>query len=163
FLVRPSDGSGLLPDLRARAAEERSTELGRELGAVTRISNALVSSASTEEIARLTIDEAASLLSAQFGAFVLGSEAPSESVAVLARADGEDLEWFPGLKTDLRSEPSGTASTVFEAAPLAVYDAPSSPLVSQRFVERVSAKSAAFVPLISEARVLAVLILATTD
>src|SRR5204863_9829036 len=52
FLLRAADGSALTPDVRALAAEERSTELGRELGAVTRISTALVSAASTDEIAR---------------------------------------------------------------------------------------------------------------
>ena len=163
FLLRSASGSALAPDLRARVAEERSTELGRELGAVTRISTALVSAGSTDEIARITIDEATSLLSVQFGALALIGDDGNESVGVLARADGEDVDWFPGTRTDLRSEPSGTASTVFDAAPLAVYDAQSSPLVSARLVDRVSAKSAAFVPLISEGRVLAVLILATTN
>ncbi len=143
-------------------ALERSPELDPELGAVTRISSVLVSATSAEEIARVVIDEATTLLDAQFGGLTLVSEDQNESLGVLAQAGRRDVEWFPGLRSDLRTEPSGTSSTVFDAAPLAVYDAESSPLVSNQLVDRIGVKSAAFVPLINEGRVLGVLILATT-
>ena len=47
--------------------------------------------------------------------------------------------------------------------PLAVFDADASPLVNRRLVERTGAKSAAFIPLVAEGRVLAVLAVASTS
>ena len=52
---------------------------------------------------------------------------------------------------------------MFDAAPVVVYDVSSSTRVSPRLAERVGAKSAVFVPLISEEKVPAVLVLATTE
>ena len=62
----------------------------------------------------------------------------------------------------LHNEPSGIASAFFEAAPVSVYDVESSPLVSQRLAKTAGAKSAVFVPLIVEERVIGVLVAATT-
>ena len=50
------------------------------------------------------------------------------------------------------------ATAVYEAAPFAVYDAAASKIVSKRLVETIGAKSLAFVPLIVEERVIAVLV-----
>ena len=65
--------------------------------------------------------------------------------------------------SDLRNEPSGIASAVFDAAPVTVFDVASSPLVSARLASLVGAKSGAWVPLITEERVVGVLVLASTD
>src|SRR6185312_12553325 len=81
----------------------------------------------------------------------------------LARAGGADLEWWPEVRVDLQSEPSGIASAVFEASSFAVYDVEGSTRVSSRLVRETGAKSAAFVPLISDGRVIAVISVATTD
>jgi len=62
----------------------------------------------------------------------------------------------------LHNEPSGIASAFFEAAPVSVYDVESSSVVSQRLARKAGAKSAVFVPLIVEERVIGVLIAATT-
>src|SRR5207237_3735772 len=66
------------------------------------------------------------------------------------------------IRLDLANEPSGIASAVFEAAPVAIYDVEGSTRVSPRLVEAVGAKSGVWVPLISEERVLGVLVAATT-
>jgi hypothetical protein len=71
-------------------------------------------------------------------------------------------DWWKSVTIDLENEPSGVASCAFEAAPLTIYDVESSPRVSRRLAERVGGKSAAFVPLISSDRVIAVLAAATT-
>ena len=47
-----------------------------------------------------------------------------------AELDGRDAGWWPDVRVDLRNEPSGIASAVFDAAPVTVYDVASSPLVS---------------------------------
>ena len=67
------------------------------------------------------------------------------------------------MSIDFDSEPSGIASAVFEGGPVVVYDVASSQEVNRRLAERSGAKSAVYVPLISEEKVPAVLVLATTE
>jgi GAF domain-containing protein len=76
----------------------------------------------------------------------------------LGRLNGRALDWFPEVRIDLEHEASGVATAVYEAAPFAVYDAAASKVVSKRLVETIGAKSLAFVPLIVEERVIAVLV-----
>jgi PAS domain S-box-containing protein len=146
---------------RVRQAEARTTELDRELAAVTELATALVRTDTVEAVGRTLIDEAAKLLDVEFGALVSISDDLAEATGVVARVDGSDVGWFDGVRIDLRNETSGTASTVFDGAPLAVFDAQASPLVNRRLVEQVGAKSVAFVPLFSESRVRAVLTVAS--
>src|SRR6185503_17288938 len=73
-----------------------------------------------------------------------------------------DQAWWSDVRVHLHNEPSGIASAFFEAAPVSVYDVESSPLVSQRLAKRAGAKSAAFVPLIVDERVIGVLVAAAT-
>jgi PAS domain S-box-containing protein len=80
---------------------------------------------------------------------------------VLARQAGRDVDWFRDVRIDLRSEPSGVASAVFDASSFAVYDATRSPRVSRRLVERADAKSTAYVPLIADTRVIGCIVLAS--
>ena len=148
---------------RVREAEQRTTELDRELAAVTDLSSSLVGAETAEAVASPLIAQAVELVGVEFGAVVLISDDRSEAVGILACKLGQREDWFAGTRLDLINEPSGTASTVFDRAPLSVYDAESSALVSRRIVERVGAKSVAFVPLITEGRVLAVLVIATTE
>ena len=110
---------------------------------------------------RTLIDEAAKLLGVEFGALVLISDDLGEATGVVARVDGSDAGWFEGVRIDLQNETSGTASTVFDGAPLAIFDAQASPLVNRRLVEQVGAKSVAFVPLFADSRVRAVLTVAS--
>src|SRR5262249_44429663 len=63
----------------------------------------------------------------------------------------------------LGHEPSGIASAVFEATALTVYDTASSGVISRRLAKAVGAKSAAFVPLLVQERVTAVISVATLD
>ena len=77
---------------------------------------------------------------------------------VVGRVNGRDLEWFSDVRLDLENEPSGVATAAFEAAPFAVYDAAASKIVSSRLVEATGAKSVAFIPLLLDERVNAVLV-----
>jgi PAS domain S-box-containing protein len=80
----------------------------------------------------------------------------------LLRKDGEELEWFRQIDFDLEHEPSGIATAVFEGAPFAVFDAGASTKVSRRIVDAAGVKSAAYVPLIAQTRIIAVLALGVT-
>src|SRR5581483_9589799 len=74
-----------------------------------------------------------------------------------------DLDWWRSVRIDLEREPSGVASAVFEAQAFTVYDAPGSNLISSRLAARVGAKSAAFIPMLVQERVTAVISVATLD
>ena len=146
---------------RVRKAEARTSELDRELTAVTELATALVRAETPQAVGRTVIDEAAKLLGVEFGALVLISDDRREATGLIARSEGADVEWFDQTRVDLENEPSGVASSVFDAAPLAVFDAQASPLVNPRMVERTNAKSVAFAPLLADGRALAVLLVAS--
>ena len=59
-----------------REAEARTTELDRELTAVTELATALVRTQSVEGVGRTIIDEAAKVLGVEFGSFVLVERRP---------------------------------------------------------------------------------------
>jgi PAS domain S-box-containing protein len=115
-----------------------------------------------ESIARVLLHEVVSLLKIDFAAVALVSEDKKEATGLFARGRSADADWWSTIRIDLENEASAIASAAFEAAPLTIYDVESSPRVSRRLAERVGAKSAVFVPLISGERVIAVLVAATT-
>src|SRR5207248_8071251 len=116
-----------------------------------------------EGVARALLDEIGSLFDVGFAALTFVSEDADEATGFLARARGKDVGWWSELRLDLTREPSGIASSVFEASSFAVYDTAGSNRVSPRLASEVGAKSAAFVPLISDGRVTAGISVATTD
>jgi PAS domain S-box-containing protein len=91
------------------------------------------------------------------------SEDGTQARGLVARGPEGDLPWWPELRLDLRNEPSMIASAASEAAPLQIYDVASSPRVHRGIAERVGAKSAVFMPLITRHRVQAVVAGATVD
>ena len=134
----------------------------RELDSVARIVNALARIQEPVDAARVLLDEAEGLIDTDLNALALVNEDEDEAVGLLARSAGEDLAWWSEVRVHLHNEPSGIASAFFEAAPVSVYDVESSSVVSQRLARAANAKSAVFVPLIVEERVIGVLIAATT-
>ena len=84
------------------------------------------------------------------------------ATGLYAELRAEPAPWWEELIVDLRDEPSGIASAVFDAAPVTVYDAASSPVVSKRLANLVGAQSGAWVPMIAEERVVGVLVVAST-
>jgi two-component system, OmpR family, phosphate regulon sensor histidine kinase PhoR len=145
-----------------RKAGERAFSRERELRSIESISAALSRTSDAESIARVLLDEIASLFSVEFVGLALVDEGRNEASGLLARRDGEDFDFWSGLRFDLRREPSGIASAVFDVAPVTVYDTGTSPLINQAVAGAVGAQSAAFVPLVSGERVIAVLAIATT-
>jgi PAS domain S-box-containing protein len=159
FLIRAARAGLVSGGARVLEAEARTTELDRELTAVTELATALVRTQTIEGVGRTIIDEAAKVLGVEFGSFVLVEDDLSEANGVIARRDGVDVPW-DDVTIDLRNEPSGTARAVFDGAPFAVYDAQGSPLVHPKLVERAQARSVAYAPLLAEGRVLAVVAVA---
>ena len=145
----------------AVAAESR--ERGRELESLRRIAGELARTPDVEGVARALLDEIGTLFGVGFAALTFVSADATEAAGYLARSEGRDLEWWRDVRLDLRREPSGVANAVHDASGFAVYDVTGSTRVSPRLAAETGAKSAAFVPLIAEDRVIAVISVATTD
>jgi PAS domain S-box-containing protein len=155
----------LLPAILRRTGprEDRRAPTAREFESVSRVAGELARSADVEGAARTLLDELAELFDVGFAALTFVSDDSREATGYLARSGGEDVDWWRELRLDLQREPSGIASAVFEATAFTVYDTQSSRLISSRLVDAVGAKSAAFVPLLVEERVTAVISVATLD
>ena len=153
----------LLSGARAREAEELVSLRDRELDVVAGLASSLAHLQEPVAAGRALLDEIVALLGVQFAALALIAEDGRQAHGLVARtAGGEDLEWWDEVSLDLIDEPSGIASAYHDAAPVAVFDVEASPLVSRRLASSVGAKSAAFVPLTVDERVIGVLVAATT-
>ena len=148
---------------RARAKTTISPERERELESLRRIAAELARTSDVEGVARALLDEISTLFAVGFVALTFVSDDAREASGFLARANGKDVSWWPDVRVDLAREPSGIASAAYEASSFAVYDVSGSTRVSSRLSTEVGAKSAAFVPLVSDDRVIAVISVATTD
>jgi PAS domain S-box-containing protein len=147
---------------RVRDAQQRVSALDREVVALTEISPALARARDPVEACRPVVRRVAELLGVGFVAVVDVSEDASRATGCYAERDGAPADWWPGVQIDLRTEPSGIASAVFDAAPVSVFDVASSSLVSSRLAELVGAQSGCWVPMIAEERVVGVLVVAST-
>jgi len=148
---------------RGSAREGRGASAERGFESVSRVADELARSGDVEGVARTLLDELAALFDVGFAGLSLVSDDRREASGYLARSLGEDVDWWRDLRIDLEQEPSGIASAVFEATALTVYDTGSSGLVSRRLADAVGARSAAFIPLLVEERVTAVISVATID
>src|SRR4051812_27264624 len=164
-LGRAAAAVALLPAVLRRGAAGQGRKGGatREFESVSRVADELARTADVEGVARTLLDELAELFDLGFAALTFVSDDRRRASGYLARCEGEDIDWWRELQLDLEREPSGIASAVFEATAITVYDTTSSGVISRRLVEAVGAKSAAFVPLLVEERVTAVISLATLD
>jgi PAS domain S-box-containing protein len=150
---------------RARGASDAKALVSlrdRELGALAAISGALARAGDLESAASPLVEQVQALLGVEFTAVVLVDEDATTATGVLGQLNGEDVDWWRELRLDLRNEPSGIASAVFEGAPVTVYDVQSSTQSNPRLRARTGAKSGVWVPIIADRRVVAVLIVATT-
>src|SRR5918992_1406440 len=148
---------------RARAAGEMTSLRDRELQAVERLSRELVRADDPREIGGLVADEAIGLFGVDFAELVLVEEGGRTVRIVAAREQGRDVEWLLGLHLDPERERTGIATVLAQPSPVAVEDAPSSPIVSKRLTEGVGAKSAAYVPVFADERTVGVLVVVTRE
>jgi PAS domain S-box-containing protein len=144
------------------AAEVDASPNDRRLEAIAAISAALTRARDLETAARPLVEQVQALLGVEFAAVTVVDPHSMEAAGILARLGDEDAAWWRDVRLDLRNEPSGIASTVFDASPVVVYDVESSPRVSPRLSARTGAKSAVWVPILAEARVVGVVTAAST-
>ncbi len=158
---------GVVPLLFARRrhaepAPAPSPREPEEVRSIAATSTALGAAHDPEAVARLLLPAAEQAVGVEASCLMTITEDGSGAVGLLARADGEELDWFRETRIDFQREPSGVATAAYEAAPFSVYDASSSKVVHTGLVERMSAQSVAYVPLVADERVIAVLVLIAT-
>jgi len=147
--------------LRARL-QDRPAAVGGDAGSTLALAAELGRATDAESVAKPLLEHAERLLGVEVSALALVSDDGHAALGCVLRKDGSELDWFAGLNFDLEYEPSGIATAVFEGAPFAVFDAAASAKVGRRLIDAVGAKSTAFVPLIADERVIAVLVVAAT-
>ena len=147
----------------ASEPDEPGPGRGGQLTEIASLSSELARARDQETVARTLLEASLSLLDVDFGAVALIGEDGSHARGLDALAPGRDTAWWRDLSLDLAGEPSGIAKAVTDGGPVVVEDVAGSELVNRRLAEKVGAKSAVFVPLVSEERAQAVLVLATTD
>jgi PAS domain S-box-containing protein len=143
-------------------AFEPSPDADRQLTAIASLSSALARARNEHAVARTLLETCSSLLAVDFAAVALVSDDGKHASGLLALAANGDTDWWQEVDLDFEQEPSGIASAAFEGGPVVVYDAAGSRRVNRRLAEKVGAKSAVFIPLVSDERVPAVLVIATT-
>jgi PAS domain S-box-containing protein len=116
-----------------------------------------------ETIARELLERVESLVSIELACLFLVDDESRSASGLLGRSGRHELDWLRGIRIDLDNEPSGVATATYEAAPFAVYDAKASKIVSRSLVEASGVKSVAFIPLLVDERVIAVLVVGTTS
>jgi PAS domain S-box-containing protein len=148
---------------RTSSRDDHANAETPELDAVATLSTALLGARDVETVGRLILDQVRALLRVDVAFLAMISDDASEATGLIGRDEQGDVPWWPEIRIDLRNEPSLIASSAAEAAPLQVYDVESSPRANPGLVEKVGAKSAVFMPLITRDRVQAVVVGATVD
>jgi PAS domain S-box-containing protein len=151
---------GLLALRRRRAAASAS---GPDLESMAAIATAFGGSEDLAAIARELLVRVEPLVGVELSLLYVVDNDRRLASGVLGRDHGKELDWFRSMTVDLDAEPSGVSTAVSEAAPLAVDDVRASSIVSQRLAQATGARSAAFVPLLADERVIGVLVVGTTS
>jgi PAS domain S-box-containing protein len=143
--------------LRAAGRARTSHGTGTAEPGARRINQARTSD-DAEAVAVELLEHAEEIAGVELACLLLIDEDTRTGKGFVGRVNGRDLDWFSDIRIDLENEPSGVATAVFEAAPFSVFDAAGSKIVSPRLVEATGAQSVAFIPLVLDARVTAVLV-----
>jgi PAS domain S-box-containing protein len=151
---------GLLA-LRRRRSRESVTVPALE--SLSEIATAFGGSDDIATIAHELLERVEPLVDAELSLLYVVDHERRVASGVLGRDHGRELDWFPEITVELDTEPSGVSTAVFEAAPFAVYDVKTSTIVSPGLAQATGARSAAFVPLVANERVIGVLVVASTS
>jgi PAS domain S-box-containing protein len=144
---------------RVVEAEQRAEERRRDAEAISRLSSALSEGGSGLEAAHRLFAELDRGLG--ISKAMIATVEEDEGIAVGFASRGVDENWWRTVRLDLERDQSGIVSVARDRAPLVAFDVKTSPHVSQELSARVGANSAAFVPLLAEGRVTAVLAVAS--
>jgi PAS domain S-box-containing protein len=156
-------GAAALPVILALARRREAPSIasgshGRELASMAAVTSTLGRTDDAEVVARTLLEQVEQLLGVELACLVLVEDEDREGVGLMGRLRGRELDWFPAVRLDLATEPSGVAKAVREAAPFVVDDVQESNVVSPQLIDATDAKSVAFAPLIADERVIAVLV-----
>jgi two-component system, OmpR family, phosphate regulon sensor histidine kinase PhoR len=146
---------------RVREAEEEASERQREAAAISRLSTALTQTGTGHEAARHLFEELEQVL--QVHKAMLAEVDEDARRARGFASHGIDEAWWRQVSLDLDQDVGGIVTAVRDRAPFAVFDAASSPNINQELASAVGARSAAFVPLLSEGRCTGVLAVASAE
>ena len=146
---------------RLREAEERASERGKEADAIARLSESLSRARTGPEAAEHLFDEVEGLLGVD--ALLLASVDEEARRALGYASRGVDADWWRTVELDLDDDVGAIVTVARERTPYAVYDVTTAPNVNRTLAAAVGAKSAAFVPLVSEGIVVGVVVAATRD
>ena len=146
---------------RLREAEERASVRMREAESISRLSTALTTTASGREAAAQLFDELQRVLEIEKALLAVVDEDEQRVSGFAAR--GVDEEWWKTVSLDARDDVGAIVTVVRDRAPFAVFDVSSAPNINRRLADAVGARSAAFVPLLSEGHVTGVLVVASSE
>lgn len=157
----PERGLLVTAGRRVLEAEELATERGREADSISRLSEALSHSVTGQEAAEELFDELESVLGVD--TFLLATVDEEARTATGFAARGVDESWWQEVVLDLDDDVGAIVTVARERTPYAVYDVTTAPNVNRKLADTVGAKSAAFVPLVSEGGVVGVVVAVTTS
>jgi PAS domain S-box-containing protein len=146
---------------RVVEAEREASERRRDAESISRLSTALAQAGSGREAAGRLFDELESVL--EVSKVLIATVDLEAGVAAGYAARGVDEAWWRSVALDLETAKSGVAAVARERNPLVVFDVQTSPQVNEELARRVGAHSAAFVPLLADGRVTAVLVVASEE
>lgn len=144
---------------RVDKAEREASESRRDAQSISRLSTALSQAGSGREAANRLFDELESVLEVTQAMIATVDEDAGIAAGYAAR--GIDESWWRTVVLDLETARSGLVAVARERTPLVVFDVKASQQVNQELATRVGAHSAAFVPLLADGRVTAVLAVAS--
>ena len=144
---------------RVVEAEMEASERRREAESISRLSTALAQAGSGREAANRLFDELESVL--EVTRMMIATVDEDAGVAAGYAARGIDEAWWQTVVLDLETARSAVVAVARERNSLVVFDVKTSPQVNQELAARVGAHSAAFVPLLADGRVTAVLAVAS--
>jgi PAS domain S-box-containing protein len=146
---------------RVREAEEQAAQWQREAESISRLSTALTGTGTGHEAAVHLFEELERVLEVEKALLAVVDEEERRARGFAAR--GVDEGWWQGIALDLDRDTSGIVTVARDRQPFAVFDVPSAPNLNRTLAEATGARSAAFVPLLSEDRVTGVLVVASTQ
>jgi PAS domain S-box-containing protein len=146
-------------NLLVSAGGEDETGRQRAAEAVSRLSTALTQALGGREATDQLFDELESTFGIEKALIAVVDDEAGRAAGFAAR--GVEEEWWRSITLDLEDDSGAIVTVARERTPYAVYDVATAPNINRALAERVGAKSAAFVPLVSEGRITGVLVAAS--
>jgi PAS domain S-box-containing protein len=146
---------------RVREAEEQASERRREVDSISRLSTALTRTGTGHEAAAHLFEELEHALRIEKAMLAVVDEEARRARGFASQ--GVDEAWWQAVSLDLDEDTGAIVTVVRERSAFAVFDVPSAANINREIAEAVGARSAAFVPLVSEGRCTGVLAVASTE